>query len=60
MNRKMLTCYNSLHANGVFCRLPMAFANGLNPDQDQQNIGLDQDPNCYTLIVAMADFFVRP
>ena len=32
-----------------FCRLQMVFANNLGPDQDQQNVGPDLDPNCLTL-----------
>ena len=32
-----------------FCRLPKAFANSLNPDQDQHNVGLDLDLNCLRL-----------
>ena len=45
----ILNSYNSLHASGEFCRLPIANANSLNPDEDQQNVGLDLDPNCLTL-----------
>ena len=33
--------------NFVVCQKP--FANSLNPDEDQQNVGLDLDPNCLTL-----------
>ena len=32
-----------------FCHLGITFANKLNPDQDQQNVGPDLDPNCLTL-----------
>ena len=32
-----------------FFRLLIIFANCLDPDQDQQNIGPDLDPNCLTL-----------
>ena len=28
------------------CRLLITFANSLEPDQDQQNVGPDLDPNC--------------
>ena len=28
------------------CRLLITFANSLDPDQDQQNVGPDLDPNC--------------
>ena len=43
------TCYNSFHASGEFCRLPIAFCKQLNPDEDLQNIILDLDSNCLTL-----------
>ena len=32
-----------------FCRLPITFANSLDPNQDRQNVGPDLDPNCLTL-----------
>ena len=32
-----------------FCHLPLTFANSLDPDQDQQNVGPDLDPNHLTL-----------
>ena len=35
---------NSFYASGDF-----VFANSLDPDQDQQNVGPDLDPNCLTL-----------
>ena len=41
--------YNSLHASGEFCCLLITFANSLDPDQDQQNVGSDLDPICLTL-----------
>ena len=28
-----------------FCRLPITFANSLDPDQDRQNVGPGLDPN---------------
>ena len=31
-----------------FCRLLITFANSLDPDQDQQNVGPDLDPNYLT------------
>ena len=31
------------------CRLLITFANSLDPDQAQQNVGPDLDPNCLTL-----------
>ena len=40
---------NSSLASGDFCRLLITFANSLDPDQDQQNVGPDLDPNCLTL-----------
>ena len=34
---------------GAFCRLLKTFANGLDPGQDQHNVGPDLDPNHLTL-----------
>ena len=31
------------------CRLLINFSNSFDPDQDQQNVGPDLDPNCLTL-----------
>ena len=31
-------------ARGDFCRLPITFANGLDPYQDRQNVGPDLEP----------------
>ena len=56
--KTIYTSYNSLHASGEFCHLPIAFANSSKPDQDQQNVGLDLDPNCLTFLVVMGDLFV--
>ena len=36
---------NSFLARGDFSRLLITFAKSLDPDQDQQSIGPDQDPN---------------
>ena len=41
--------FNSLLPSGEFCRLLPIFANRLDPDQAQQNIGPDLDPNSLTL-----------
>ena len=41
--------FNSFHASGDFCCLLITFANSLDPDQDQQNVGTDLDQNCVTL-----------
>ena len=49
----------SISLLGVTCRLLITFANSLDPDQDQQNIGPDLDPNSLTLIVFMKDFFKK-
>ena len=38
----------SLQASGGLCCL-LHFANCLDPDQDQQNVGSVLDPNCLTL-----------
>ena len=35
------------------------FAAILDPDEDQQNIGPDLDPNCLTLIVFLKYFFLK-
>ena len=40
---------NSFHASGDLCRLLIIFANSLDPDQAQQNVGPDLHPNCLTL-----------
>ena len=39
----------TLLASGNFFCLLKTFANSLNPDQDQQNVGPDLDSNCLTL-----------
>ena len=39
----------SFLASGDFCRLLITFANSLDPDQDQQIVGPDLDPNHLTL-----------
>ena len=46
---------NSCPASGDFCHLLITFANSLDPDQDQQNLRPDLDPNCWTLIVCKKD-----
>ena len=46
---------DSLNLNGrhklftYLCRLPITFANNFDPDQAQQNVGHDLDPNCLAL-----------
>ena len=40
--------FKSLLARGDFCCLLITFANSLDPDQAQQNVGPDLDPNCLT------------
>ena len=40
--------YLTLPASGNFCHLLITFANSLDPDQAQQNVGPDLDPNCLT------------
>ena len=40
---------NAFLASGDFCRLLIAFAIGLDPDQDRRNVGPDLDPNRLTL-----------
>ena len=39
---------NSLPARGDFCCLLITFANSLDPDQVQLNVGPDLDPSCLT------------
>ena len=39
---------NSLPARVNFCCLLITFANSLDPDQAQQNVGPDPDQNCLT------------
>ena len=43
--------FNSLSARGNFCCLQIIFANSLDPDQAQQSVGPDLEPNRLTLIV---------
>ena len=33
----------------LFCPLQITFSNSLDPDQAEQNVGPDLDPNCLTL-----------
>ena len=40
---------NSFPASGDFCHLLITYANSLDPDQAQQSIGPDLDPNCLTV-----------
>ena len=40
--------FNSFAAGDHFRPLLMTFANSLKPDQAQQNVGPDLDPNCLT------------
>ena len=43
-----------------FCHLLISFANSLDPDQDRQYVGPDQDPNCLNaLIVFLKDIFKK-
>ena len=49
----LLFVYNkqsSLPTRGKFCCLLFIFANSLDPDQAQQNVGSDLDPKCLTII----------
>ena len=41
--------FNSFVAKVDFFRLLITFANSLYPDQGQQNVDPDLDPNCLTL-----------
>ena len=40
----------TLLVSGDFCRLLIAFANSLDPDQDRQDVGPDLGPNRLTLL----------
>ena len=58
----MATIYREVHKAGnnssllaVTCRLLIAFANSLDPDQDRQNVGPELEPNHSTLIVFMKE-----
>ena len=46
-------------ASSDFFRLQIIFANSLDPDQDQQNVGSDLDPNRLTLIEFLKYFFLK-
>ena len=50
---------NSFLASTEFCCLLITFTNSLDPNQDQQNVGPDLDPNCLTLIVFLKEFFEK-
>ena len=47
-NSSMLLGRISFTVSCDFCRLLITFANSLEPDQTQQNVGPDLDPNCLT------------
>ena len=50
---------NSFLASDNFCHryMLLTFANDLDPDQDEQNVRPDLNPNHLTLIVFLKDFF---
>ena len=50
---------NSFLAIGYFCCLPITFASSFDPDQDQQNVSPDLDPNCFTLSVFLEEYFEK-
>ena len=50
--------FNSFPASGYFCHL-ITLANSLNPDQAQQNVRPDLDPNCLTLDGIPERFFLE-
>ena len=37
----------------------ITFGNSLDPDQDQQNVGPDLDPNSLTLMIFLKEFFEK-
>ena len=47
--REILITFLFFPTSGDFCNLLIIFANSLDPDQAQQNVGPDLDPNCLTL-----------
>ena len=51
-----LYTFNSFLASSGFCNPLIALANSLDPDQDQQNVGPDRDPNHLALIVSLKEF----
>ena len=51
--------FNSFPASGNFCCLLITFANSLDPDQAQKNIGPDLDPKYLTLMEFLKDFFLK-
>ena len=42
-----------------FCHLLITFANSLDPDLVQQNVGSDLNPNSLTLIVFLKELFEK-
>ena len=50
---------NSFLASQDFFCLLITFSNSLDPDQDQQNVSPDLDPNRLTLIVFLKVFFEK-
>ena len=51
-----LMCKNQQHqypflASGDFCHLLITFVNNLGPDQDQENVGPDLDPNHFDILM---------
>ena len=50
---------NSLPASDNFCHLLIIFANSLDPDQDRQNVGLDQELNCLKYYYTEIFFFFK-
>ena len=50
---------NSLPAGDIFCRLPITFANSVDPDQARHFVGPDLDPNCLTLMIFLKIIFLE-
>ena len=40
--------FKLFRVSSEYCRLPLIFANSLDPDQARQNVGPGLDPNCLT------------
>ena len=53
--------HSYMYSPSTLClhRLLVTFANSLDPDQAQQNVGPDLDLNCLTLMVFLKDFFEK-
>ena len=58
-SRAVPKTFNSFPISGHFCCLLITFANSLDPDQAQQNVGPDLDPSYLTQMVFLKDFLEK-